>query len=168
MTKFEIRVLTLALLDCASGERLLDIGAGTGSVSVQAARLGAEVWAIERKPEGLELIAKNAEQFGVSVNLIAGSAPEAIATLPECTRCFIGGSGGKLPEIFERLESCLAASCRVAANFITVENLVESKRLFEHYGYRDIETRLIQSAQLDKYGLLRGHNPVFIIKGDKG
>ena len=168
MTKFDLRILTLAMLDIGPGDRLLDIGAGTGSISIQAARLGAEVWALERKSEGCELIAQNAAKFGVSVEIFAGSAPEAIAKIPEFTRCFIGGSGGKLQEIFEVLESRLHKGNRVVANFIKVENMVECKKLLEHYGYHNIESRLIQSAQLDKHGLLRGQNPVFIVKGEKG
>lgn len=167
MTKFEIRAVTLAQLDLGPGERLLDVGAGTGSVSVQAACLGVEVWAIERNSEGRKLIAKNAAKFGVAVEIISGSAPDALTGIPECSRCFIGGSGGKLPEIFEALESHLVGGSRIVANFIKVENMVECKKLLEHYGYRSIESRLIQSAQLDRHGLLRGHNPVFIIKGEK-
>lgn len=166
MTKFDVRVLTLAMLDIGPGDHLLDIGAGTGSISIQAARLGAEVWAIERKSEGIDLIKQNAAKFGVSIEVIHGSAPEAIGMIPEIKNCFIGGSGGKLEEIFEMLNPRLTPGNRVVANFIKPDNMVECKALLQHYEYQQIESRLIQSAQTDKHGLLRGQNPVFIVKGE--
>ncbi|MCP4402634.1 MAG: precorrin-6Y C5,15-methyltransferase (decarboxylating) subunit CbiT [bacterium] len=166
MTKFDVRVLTLAMLDIGPGDLLLDIGAGTGSIGIQAARLGAEVWAIERKPEGVELIRQNAAKFSVSIEVISGSAPEAIGRIPKVANCFIGGSGGKLKEIFEALNPHLTPGNRLVANFIKVENMVECKALLQQYKYQRIESRLIQSAQTDKHGLLRGQNPVFIVKGE--
>lgn len=168
MTKFEIRVLTLAMLDVGPGERFLDVGAGTGSVSIQAARLGTEVWAVERNPEGIGLIRRNAAKFGVSVELISGLAPEALGDVPDFTSCFIGGSGGKLKEILEGVDARLKPGNRIAANFIKPENMVECKSWLRRFGYQRIESRLIQSAYTDRQGLLRGHNPVFIVKGEKG
>ena len=168
MTKFEIRVITLAMLDLRPGDRFLDIGAGTGSVCIQAARLGAEAWAIERTSEGIDLIRRNAAKFGVSIECISGSAPEAIAQIPDFMCCFIGGSGGKLQEIFEALNARLKPGDRVVANFIKTENMVECRALLQRFDYQRIESRLIQSAYTDKQGLLRGQNPVFIVKGEKG
>ncbi len=63
MTKFNIRILTMAYLSIKEEDRLLDIGAGTGSISIEGALQGAKVWAIERKEEGIELINKNAKKI---------------------------------------------------------------------------------------------------------
>ena len=104
MTKFEVRVLSLVLLDIQQGDIFVDIGSGTGTIAVQAALLGADVYAIERNPHAVELIQQNAEQFGAKIAIIPGSAPEALAQIPEFTTCFLGGSGGKLQDILKAID----------------------------------------------------------------
>jgi cobalt-precorrin-6B (C15)-methyltransferase len=167
MTKFEIRVLTLAMLGIGPGDIFLDVGAGTGSISVQAALLGAEVYAIERELEGVELIQDNAAKFGVQVHVVHDSAPEAIEQIPRFHKCFIGGSGGRLRNIVESVNTCLHPGDRLVANFIRPKNMIELQDLLKMFEYTDIETRLIQTAMADKLDLLRGQNPVFIVKGEK-
>ena len=167
MTKFEVRVLTLAMLDLEQGDIFLDVGAGTGSIAVQAALLGAEVYAIEREVEGVELIQENAAKFGVQVQVVHGSAPGVINQIPQFHKCFIGGSGGQLHKIVESVNACLHSGDRIVANFIRPKNMIELQDLLKTFEYRHIETRLIQTAIADKLGLLRGQNPVFIVKGEK-
>ena len=167
MTKFDVRVLALAMLDVEPGDVVVDIGAGTGSISVQAAISGAEVYAIERDPEGVELIRRNADKFGVAVHVVHGSAPEALADVPAFQKCFIGGSGGNLRGIVETVDARSHSGVRIVANFITPANMVQLNSLFASLQYTRIETRLIQTAALDKLGLLRGQNPVFVVTGDK-
>lgn len=167
MTKFEARVLIIALLETGEGDSLLDIGAGTGSVSIQAALLGAKVFAIEREPEGIELINKNADKFGVGIEVIHGAAPEAMASLGVFSKCFIGGSGGNLPAIFEEADRRLRPGGILAASFIVPDNMVELKRLLTDRQYSEIEVRLIQASVLEGNGLLKAHNPIFLIKGKK-
>ena len=72
MTKFNVRVLTLGYLEIEEGDKFLDIGAGTGSVSIEAALHGANTCVIEREEEGIELIKSNAEKFNVNINIIKG------------------------------------------------------------------------------------------------
>ena len=72
MTKFTVRAVTMALLDIEPWDVFVDIGAGTGSISVQAALLGADVFAIEQVQEGVELIQRNAKQFGLDIHIIHG------------------------------------------------------------------------------------------------
>jgi cobalt-precorrin-6B (C15)-methyltransferase len=167
MTKFEVRAVTIALLDIEEHDVLLDIGAGTGSISVQAALHGAEVYAIEKSLEGVELIRKNAHKFEVTVHVFQGIAPEAVGQIPEFNKCFIGGSGGRLGEIIKSISARLPSEGIVVANFIRLENLVKCKKLLHMYNFEAIEARLFQTAVADKRGLLRGHNPVVIIKGEK-
>lgn len=167
MTKFDIRVLTLAMLDINVGDRLLDVGAGTGSISIQAALLGATVFAIERSSQGIELILNNAEKFKVKINAINGDAPEEIKNINESNKCFVGGSGGKLKEIVSEVTKILPVGGIVVGNFIVPDNMVEFKKLLEETGYCDIEVKLIQASVMDKYGLMKGQNPVFIVGGRK-
>ncbi len=166
MTKFNIRILTMAYLSINRDDRLLDIGAGTGSISVEAALQGARVWAIEREEEGIELIEKNAKKFKVDIHTIEGIAPENLPNM-KFNKCFIGGSGGKLREIFQYLDTHLEKKGILCGNFIMLKNLQEFNELLLEYGYDDIETQLIQTSHVDGIGLLRGNNPIFIIKGVK-
>ena len=166
MTKFNIRILTMAYLSIKEEDRLLDIGAGTGSISIEGALQGAKVWAIERKEEGIELITKNAKQFRVDIHRILGQAPEDLPNI-KFNKCFIGGSGGKLREIFDYLEEHLEDKGILCGNFIMLKNLQEFNELLIEYGYSQIEIQLIQASYIDDIGLLRGNNPIFIIKGVK-
>lgn len=167
MTKFEIRAVTMAFLNLGPADTLLDVGAGTGSIAVQAALFGCQVYAIERNPEGRDLIQQNAAKFGVDVHLLPRDAPAAIADAPPCSRCFIGGSGGHLHAIFTAVHAILHSSGIVAANFIRPENMTACKALLESFAYQALEIKLIQTATLDRLGLMRGQNPVFLVKGAK-
>ncbi len=168
MTKFEIRVLTIAMLGIEEGDILLDIGAGTGSVSIEAALNGAKVYSIEMKDEGIELINKNADKFAVEINAIKGTAPEGIDVVPRFNKCFIGGSGKHMASIFERVHNKLEPGGIVAANFVTLNNLSEFRKLLKDYSYKGIETRLIQTASEDSLtGIMKANNPVYIVKGVK-
>ena len=104
MTKFNIRVLTLGYLAIQEGDRLLDIGAGTGSISIEASLQGALVWAIEKEEEGINLIKSNDDRFNTGITIIKGIAPEDLPNIM-FNKCFVGGSKGKLSEIVQSLES---------------------------------------------------------------
>lgn len=166
MTKFNIRMLNIAYLRLIEGDRLLDIGAGTGSVSIEAAMQGIKTWAIEMRSDAVDLMIRNIEKFNVDVKIIKGQAPE---DLPDMyfNKCFIGGSGGRLEEIFEYLETNLQHRGIVCGNFIMLKNLNKFMKQMEGYGYCNIETQLIQTSYMDNIGLLRSNNPIFIVKGEK-
>lgn len=168
MTKFEIRIITIGMLEIEPGDVLLDIGAGTGSISVEASLQGAEVFAIEREEEGIELIERNAKKFNANINIIKGSAPLEIDTVEKFNKCFIGGSGGNLRSIFESVNEKINSAGIIVANFITLKNLGDFQELLKEYGYKEIETKLVQSSYIDgKTGLLKAQNPVFIVRGKK-
>lgn len=166
MTKFNIRILTIGYLAIEEGDRLLDIGAGTGSISIEAALQGAKVWAIEKDKEGIDIISKNSNKFNVDLNLIEGQAPEKLPEL-QFNKCFIGGSSGKLKEIFQYFETHIEKNGIICGNFITLKNVNTFIQLLRDYQYEDIEVQLIQSSYMDKIGLMKGNNPIFIAKGVK-
>lgn len=166
MTKFNIRMLTMAYLAIEEGDRFLDIGGGTGSISVEACLHGALVWTIEREEEGISLIMENNKKFSTDINIIRGQAPKDLPDV-RINKCFIGGSGGQLEEIFIYLENNLEADGIVCGNFITLKNQQQFMDLLKRYDYKNIEVQLIQTSGLDRIGLLKGENPIFIIKGEK-
>lgn len=130
MTKAEVRALTVAAARLRPGDRVLDVGAGTGSLSVEAALLCPQgtVVAVERDPAALELLHANVERFGLE-NLViaAGEAPAAFAGLAPAVgaerfdRILVGGSGGKLGEILAALPGLLAPGGRVVCNTVCLE-----------------------------------------------
>lgn len=166
MTKFNIRVLTMGYLSIEEGDRLLDIGAGTGSISIEASLQGAKVWAIERNKEAIDIININKSKFNVNIELIEGEAPDALSDI-KFNKCFLGGTGGKLKDIFEYLADHMEPEGILCANFVTLKNLNHFLQLLEKNQYTDIEVQLIQSSYMDTIGLMRGNNPIFIVKGVK-
>lgn len=166
MTKFNIRILTIGYLEIQPGDRFLDIGGGTGSISIEASLQGAKVWTVEREEKAIDTIKANDKKFNTNLNIIHG---QANVDLPKIyfNKCFVGGSRGQLEEIFEHLDIYLENHGILSANFITLKNLNQFIELMEKYNYKDVEVQLVQTSERDEIGLLKGHNPVFIVKGVK-
>ncbi len=166
MTKYVTRTTVMGLLMPEENELLLDIGAGTGSVSVQAGILGAKVVAIEKEKSGVELIKRNAEKFSVGMKVIHGTAPQ---NLPEqvIDKCFVGGSGGMLDQVFEYLDRNLKEGGILCGAFITLSNLNRFMDLLKLHRYGEVEGHMVQAAVIDQHRMLRGNNPVFVVKGVK-
>ena len=128
ITKTEIRVLSLAKLDLRPGQILWDIGAGSGSVGIEAARLVPDlsVWAIEKDEADYGCLLENIRTFNLSLrmNPVFGKAPEALRDLPRPNRVFVGGSGGRMADL---LDVCWGADTPpgIVCNLATVENLGE-------------------------------------------
>ena len=168
MTKEEVRALTLCRLALTETSVLFDIGSGTGSIAVEAAALspGIRVFAVERNPEGVDLIRKNAERFGTeNVTVVEGEAPEALAGLPAPTHAFIGGTGGKLQEILSELRK-MNPSVRIVMNAVSLETVAEIRRIFQDLPVRDESVSLIavsRAEKLGRYHLMKAQNPVFLV-----
>lgn len=131
MTKEEVRTVSLAKLRLTKHAVVYDIGAGTGSVSVEAARIADAgcVYAIEQNPAAVELLHENRARFGLdNMEIIAGMAPETMADLPAPTHAFIGGSKGNLGAIVEALLEKNPA-VRIVINTVTVETEAEARQV---------------------------------------
>lgn len=129
MTKREIRSLVLAELALQPNQIVWDIGAGTGSVSIEIARLcpTSTVYAIEKTAIGFSLIQQNCQRFQVdSIHAIQGAAPEVLAPLPAPDRVFIGGSGGHLAAVLNLCSTRLQPGGQIVLALTTLENLTET------------------------------------------
>lgn len=167
MTKREIRVLVLGELALQSPQVVWDIGAGTGSVSVEIARLcpDCQVYAIEKTAVGFGLIAQNCRRFGVkNVEAIQGAAPDSLANLPTPDRIFIGGSGGNLSQILNACDRISPQGVVVLA-LATVEHLTMALAWFtkEKWNYQLLQVQLSRSVPVAHLTRFSPLNPVTII-----
>ena len=169
MTKEEIRALTIRKLGLHKDAILFDIGAGTGSVSAEAAMLhpDIEVYSIERDEEAIELLRKNREKLGFdNMHIVEGMAPEALEGLPAPTHAFIGGSGGRLLEMIRRLRS-LNKDVKIVINCVTLETLSEITELARECGYTEpdiIQVFVTRYRKVGGYHLADALNPVYIVR----
>ena len=167
MTKEEIRILSVAKLQLTEDSIVYDVGAGTGSVSMECARLctSGTVYAIERNPEGIALIRENSKKLRLSnVKAIEGLAPEALMDLPAPTHAFIGGSAGNMGEILDVLRA-KNPSVRIVINTIALESISEVMQLLKERGYDAdiVQISAAKSRVLGRYHMMTGLNPVYII-----
>lgn len=129
ITQAEVRSIALAQLDIRPTSVVWDIGAGSGSVAIEAAQLAHQgmVYAIEPEPADIALIQANAESFGVpNVRPIAGRAPEVLATLPEPDAIFIGGTGRQVVLVLSSSYVRLVPGGRMAVNVATIDGLASA------------------------------------------
>lgn len=171
MTKEEVRALAICKLRIRSTDVVWDIGSGTGSVSVEAARAACagRVYAIDSKPEAQELTQRNAARFGLTnVTVVAGAAPQVLAGLPVPDRVFVGGSGGKLAEILEA--TVQANPCvRLCIPAIALETLTEALSCLQRFGLQNVDIAQVSVAKAREAGalhLMMGGNPIYLLTAD--
>ena len=172
MTKAEIRAMVMVKAAIQSTDVVADIGAGTGSLTIEAALCCPEgkVYAIERNPEGIELIGKNAEKFGcANIHRISGTAPEAMEGLPPLDVIIIGGSSGNMHEILNRSEALLKNGGRIILTAVTVETTGEIVKEFENrpFGIEGFEMQINRLRKLGRYHLYDPMSPIFIFTAIK-
>ena len=174
MTKEEIRILTIAKAQIAHNAVICDVGAGTGSLSIEAARLApaGHVYAIEKNPEGIGLIAENAKRFGVeNITVIEGAAPDALAGLPELDVALIGGSGRKLSDILDIIGERLRLNGRIVANAITMQTVAACLDYFhthaDRYTYEAIQMQISRLERVGPYDMAKALNPIYIITAQR-
>jgi precorrin-6Y C5,15-methyltransferase (decarboxylating) len=167
ITKTEVRALALARLGPGLGDLVWDVGAHSGSVAIECARLGAAAIAIERDAELCAVVARNAERHDVPVQIVHGAAPAALADLPDPDAVFVGGGGRDLGDILAAVAP--RARRAVVAALATVERIVPAAEQLAAAGY-EVETTVLQSSRLRPIGgahRLAAQNPVAVVAGAK-
>lgn len=172
MTKAEIRAMVMVKAAIRPEDTVADIGAGTGSLSVEAALAAPEgkVYAIERNPEGIGLIRQNAEKFGChNIEVIEGVAPEAMNGLPQCQVILIGGTGGNLSSILDAADDRLAPGGRIVLTAVTAETTGDIVRAFadRNYTLEGFQMQVNRLRRLGRYHLYSPLSPVFIFTAVK-
>ena len=172
MTKQEIRILTLAKARLEKNSVVVDVGAGTGSITVEAALIARDgkIFAIERKPEAVELIRRNVEKFSVgNVEIISAKAPDGLENLPELDAAILGGTGGNLEKILDVLGAKLKNGGRIVINAITIQTVAKSLEYFRARNW-SVDASQVQITRLKKigaYDMNRALNPVWIVAAEK-
>jgi precorrin-6Y C5,15-methyltransferase (decarboxylating) len=169
ITKSEVRAATLHQLQLPMDGILWDIGAGSGSLSIEAAKVnpGLTVYAIEHKAEELENIKNNIVKFRCyNIVPVFGRAPEALAQLPDPDRVFIGGSSGSLPEIIELIDRRLASDGRLVVNGVIEKTVQLTPELMKKYGLT-VTSSVIKVSRTEADGRTFDFNPITIMTGTR-
>lgn len=174
MTKEEVRSVIMSKLRLRKNSILVDVGAGTGSVSIEAALHCTEgkVYSIEHKDIALQLIEENKKAFEVSnIEVIKGRGRDVLKDILKFDRVFIGGSDGELPEIMEITEEKLPIGGRLVISTVTVESLYHAIKQLEGRSFGAIEVVTIgvsKGRATGKYTLMEAQNNINIISAEKG
>ena len=173
ITKAEVRAVSLSKLRPRPGGTLWDVGAGCGSVAIEAAGLMPEgaVYAVERSTEQVELLRRNVATAAghATIEVVHGEAPAALAALPRPDAVFVGGSGGELEAILGVAYDRLRPGGRLVVNLATVERLAACLAWARRRGVSPELVQLAVSRGKDIVGLTRleAENPVFVVTAER-
>lgn len=171
MTKEEIRHLSICKLKLAENSVVFDVGCGTGSISIEAAAMSADikVYAIETNPDAVNLTKENCKKHNLTnVKVIENLAPSGFENLPVPTHVFIGGSKGNLREIMQSLAD-KKSGMRIVINAVSLETIAEISSIVEDFDIDDFEVTCINVSKAKKIGgyhLMQANNPVYIFSFD--
>lgn len=171
MTKEEVRILSIAKLELEENHRVLDVGAGTGSVSIQAALICSkgEIVAVERDEDALEVIRQNKEKFNArNLEIVEGDAFEINDRICGMfDSIFIGGSGGSIEGIIKAYDLKLKTGGKFVLNFITLNNLYKAMESLKELKYSVECTQIAVSRTRGQSYMLMANNPIFIVDAKK-
>lgn len=167
MTKEEIREISVSKLHLAKDSVVYDIGAGTGSLAVECARMAynGKVYAVEKNEEAIKLIEQNKILHGTdNLEIIKGEAPGILDGLEVPTHVFIGGSSGRLNQIIDIIFG-KNGNARIVINAVTLETITEVQSIIKEKGlHGDITCITVSKAkEAGNYHMMTGLNPVWII-----
>jgi precorrin-6Y C5,15-methyltransferase (decarboxylating) len=168
LTKRDVRVAALARLAPRAGGVVWDVGAGCGSVAIEAAGLVGDGWvyAVERDPEQLTYLRVNRQRHrAANVEVVAGEAPAALAALPDPDAVFVGGGGGQLAAILEHAATRLRPAGRLVVNAATLDTVERVRRCARDAGWplEVVQVAVGVGVPVGTGLRLAAQNPVFIL-----
>ena len=174
ITKEEIRAIQISKARLSSGQTVLDIGCGSGSITVEAGlqvESDGKVIGIDLDPNAIELTNRNLKKFGVdNATLILGNAKEKISDLSEADAIFIGGTGGDTQEIVQLCEDKLKSGGRIVIGVILIETLYAVLQTIEKLKFDSIDITQItigKSRKTSTGTMMLARNPVTVISATK-
>jgi cobalt-precorrin-6B (C15)-methyltransferase len=174
-TKEEIRVITISKARLNEGDIVIDVGCGTGGLTVEAAlQVGSKgkVYAIDEDEAAIKLTKSNVEKFGVqgNVSIASGKAPQALLTLPNADAILIGGGGVSLKAILQIANSKLISNGRIVVNAILLESATTAIAELKELNFKDIDIAHISVAkgkQINSGTMMMARNPITIVSATK-
>ncbi len=172
ITKSEVRVAGLAALSISPGHVVWDLGAGSGSVAIEASLLArcGRVIAVEKKQERVDLIHENIRRTGCyHVEVVYGEMPDCLSGLPEPDRIFIGGGTGRNSRIVKESSKRLKPGGKIVMHLVLLDSLYRSLKFFSTEGWPCTVSQIWISRAKELGGDLhmKAFNPVFIVSADK-
>lgn len=172
ITKSEVRVVALSKLSLERDHIVWDLGAGCGSVAIEASRVveRGRIVAVEQKPERVAHIQENIRRFGVkNVTVVQATLPTGLDRLPRPHRIFIGGGGKTLSTIIDQAASFLLEDGLLVVNCVLLENMLEAVKTMEKNGFCVdlVQIQVSRSRKVAEGRMLKSENPVFVITGKK-
>lgn len=173
-TKEEIRVLTISKARLCEDSIVIDVGCGTGGLTVEAALQVApkgKVYAIDEDQAAVDLTKSNVKKFGVQDNvvIVLGKAPKALLTLPKADAILIGGSVS-LREVLRASGDKLNANGRIVINAILLETACTAVDELKKLGFKDVDVALVSVAkgkQINSGTMMMARNPITIVSASK-
>lgn len=164
MTKSEIRAICLSKLALNGDSLAWDVGAGTGSVTVEMAFHAKSVYAVERKDAALDILWQNLAKFHTdNVKVVPGVAPAACADLPAPTHVFLGGTSGNLRDILDVILN-KNPEARIVATAVTLESLGQLTAALSDFRETEVvSVSVARDRKLGAYHLMTGQNPIYIV-----
>ena len=174
ITKEEIRAIQISKARLVPGQTILDIGCGSGSITVEAGlqvESDGKIIGVDLDPNAIELTNRNLKKFGIdNTTLIRGNAKEKISELPEADAIFIGGTGGDTQEIVQLCENKLKSGGRIVIGVILIETLYAVLQTIEKLKFDSIDITQItigKSRKTSTGTMMLARNPVTVISATK-
>jgi len=174
MTKAEVRAVTLSKLQLKNSDIVVDLGAGSGSLSIESARLLTEgsVISVERNPAAIAVLKQNRKKFACeNMKILEMEAPLGLDQIAYADKVIIGGSGGHLAELINWANRVMPQDGRLVMNMITLENLHIGWETIQGLGFDEVELVQVVVSRGKGVGsmtMMMGENPVYVISGRKG
>lgn len=174
ITKEEVRVVAISKARLRDGDVVIDIGCGSGSITVEAALIvgtKGKVYAVDQDENAVKLTKENAAKFGVSnIEIMHSKAQQAISKLPEADAIFIGGTGGDTYDIIKLAYAKLKKGGRIVIDTILIETMYHSLRAVDELKLENPDVTQVTIAKSRKTStgtMMLARNPVIIISAQK-